>query len=68
VSFGARVVKTGATVERSGQNHSLRHTVCASGLGETLDCPHCPHKIYAHDFSRESRGLEVEWLIIFQQS
>jgi hypothetical protein len=41
--FGAAVVKVGATVDEPGQNHSIRLAACASGCGETLKCPQCPH-------------------------
>ena len=41
--FGAAIVKVGATADEPGQNHSIRRAACASGCGETFECPQVAH-------------------------
>ena len=56
--FGAAIVKVGATADEPGQNHSIRRAACASGCGETFECPQSAHDRW-WNISKERRAGQV---------
>jgi len=59
---GAAVVKVGATADEPGQNHSIRRAACASGSGETFECPQS-----AHDRWRNISKVRRAGQVLFEQ-